>query len=141
MDRLRRAAGPGPSLVAPLRPVEGSVLIVDDNPLNVLLLQEYFRMREREVARCAGTVREALAMARAEPPLAILLDLQLPDGNGLDLLAHLRADPVLRHVPVAIVSASHDEAAHEAAMALGARACWPKPLDLATLDDRLDELL
>jgi CheY-like chemotaxis protein len=142
MDRLRRAAVPGPaSLMPALSSAQGSVLIVDDNPINVLLLQEFFRLRGRETARCAGTVREALAMARNEPPLAILLDLHLPDGNGLDLLAHLRADPVLRHVPVVIVSASHDDAAHEAALALGARCCWPKPLDLATLDERLDELL
>jgi CheY-like chemotaxis protein len=142
MDRVPSAARPWVSALTPPAATQlGSVLIVDDNPINLLLLQEYFRLRGRESVRTAGTVREALALAREEPPLAILLDLHLPDGSGLDLLAHLRAEPALRHVPVAVVSASHDEAAHQAAIALGARAWWPKPLDLPLLDERLDELL
>ena len=141
MDRVPSASRPWVSaLTPPVTTGFGSVLIVDDNPINLLLLQEFFRLRGRESVRSACTVREALALAREEPPLAILLDLHLPDGSGLDLLAWLRADPRLRHVPVAVVSASHDESAHQAALALGARAWWPKPLDLPALDERLEEL-
>ena len=84
---------------------------------------------------------EAVAMARADPPLAVLLDLNLHDGSGLEVLIQLRADAATRDVPVVIVSGSVDEAEREAAMALGAQAWWPKPLDLSVLDRQLELLI
>lgn len=117
------------------------MLCVDDNPLNTLLLQEYFRLRGFGPVRTAASIAQAMALARDDPPRAILLDLNLADGSGLELLAQLRADPATRRVPVAIVSGSTDEADLRAAMALGAQAWWPKPLDLSVLDEQLDTLL
>lgn len=118
----------------------GSVLCVDDNPLNTLVMQEYFRLRGFGTIRTTGSIAEAMAWAHADPPRAILLDLNLADGSGLELLAQLRADPATRQVPVAIVSGSTDEADLRAALALGARAWWPKPLDLSMLDEQLESL-
>ena len=118
----------------------GTLLCVDDNPLNTLLMQEYFRLRGYPPVRVASSVHEAVAMAQADPPLAVLLDLNLSDGSGLEVLAQLRAHPATRGVPVAIVSGSIEESEREAARVLGAQAWWPKPLDLSTLDERLDLL-
>lgn len=118
----------------------GNVLCVDDNPLNTLLMQEYFRLRGYPPIRVAASICEAIAMAEAEPPKVVLLDLHLSDGSGLEVLARLRSNPITRDVPVAIVSGSAEESEREAACALGAQAWWPKPLDLSTLDARLDLL-
>ncbi|HSW06193.1 response regulator [Aquabacterium sp.] len=138
-------AAPNGSALPQLGPLHarlhsGRLLCVDDNPLNTLLLQEFFRMRGFPPVRVASSVREAVAMAQAEPPLAVLLDLNLSDGSGLEVLARLRAHPATHDVPVAIVSGSIEEDERAAAMALGAQAWWPKPLDLSTLDERLDLL-
>jgi CheY-like chemotaxis protein len=70
----------------------------------------------------------------------VLLDLNLSDGSGLEVLARLRSNPATRDVPVAIVSGSVEDSEREAARLLGAQAWWPKPLDLSTLDARLDLL-
>lgn len=118
----------------------GSVLCVDDNPLNTLLMQEYFRMRGYPPIRVATSICEAMEMAQADPPAVVLLDLNLSDGSGLEVLARLRSNPATRDVPVAIVSGSAEESEREAARLLGAQAWWPKPLDLSTLDARLDLL-
>lgn len=118
----------------------GNVLCVDDNPLNTLLMQEYFRMRGYPPIRLAGSICEAMEMALADPPDLVLLDLNLSDGSGLEVLVRLRSNPATRDVPVAIVSGSAEDSEREAARALGAQAWWPKPLDLSTLDARLDLL-
>lgn len=119
----------------------GHLLCVDDNPLSTFLMQEYSRLRGLPEVQVTGSVAEAVAMARADPPLAVLLDLNLHDGSGLEVLIQLRADAATRDVPVVIVSGSVDEAEREAAMALGAQAWWPKPLDLSVLDRQLELLI
>lgn len=122
-------------------PPQRSLLCIDDNPVNGLLVQEYFRLRGQLPVRVAHSGSEGLAMAQAEPPLAVLLDLYLPDLDGLTVLTRLRADPRTAEVPVAIVSGSIDENDLLRARQLGAQACWRKPLDLTRIDALLDELL
>jgi len=119
----------------------GHLLCIDDNPVNGLLMQEFFRLRSGLHVRVAGNGAEGLAMALADPPLAVLLDLMLPDMSGLDVLARLRAEPATRALPVAIVSGSMHAEDLRQAVQMGAQACWPKPLDLSRLDRQLDDLL
>ncbi len=58
------------------------------------------------------TAAAGLAFAREHRPSAILLDMQLPDGHGLDVLDELKRDPSTRHIPVHIISV--DDYRHEA---------------------------
>ena len=61
----------------------------------------------------------------------LLLDLVLPDGDGLEVLDAMRRDPRLRAVPVLVISAAADEQIFEEARRRGAQACLAKPIDLA----------
>ena len=126
---------------AAVPPTAGHLLCIDDNPVNGLLIQEYFRLRMGLSVKLATTGRAGLAMAQAERPLALLLDLVLPDIDGLQVLAHLRALPDLRDLPVALVTAGASDAELARARHLGADHCWYKPLDLSRLDWMLCDLL
>ena len=61
----------------------------------------------------------------------LVLDLNLPDRHGLELLAELKADPALARIPVLVVSADATGATREQALAAGAGSFLTKPLDLA----------
>ena len=127
---------------APVVPIfAGHLLCIDDNPVNGLLIQEYFRLRMGLPVQLASTGRAGLAMAQADRPLALLLDLVLPDIDGLEVLAHLRGLPALRDLPVALVTAGATDLELARARQLGAEHCWFKPLDLGQLDLMLCDLL
>lgn len=81
-----------------------TVLIVEDDDLNLrffndLLLSEGYR------TRTARTGADAIAQATAEPPDLILMDIELPEGSGLDIASRLRAEAGLARVPVVAVTA------------------------------------
>jgi DNA-binding response OmpR family regulator len=101
------------------------VLICDDEPalreLMRVSLGDAYRFRE------AGGVDEALAELRTERPHAVLLDLMLPGGSGLDVLEAMRSDPELKAVPVLVVSAWSDEANRAAVKRGGGSAFVAKP--------------
>ncbi|WP_444668304.1 response regulator [Cereibacter changlensis] len=70
-----------------------------------------------------------LAIARAEAPDLILLDIKLPDMSGIEVLRHLRDDPTTRDIPVIMISAMSDPASRLAALAGGGRtSSWPSPM-------------
>jgi CheY-like chemotaxis protein len=84
---------------------------------------------------------EAVARAPSVRPALVLLDLNLPGLNGLDVLATLKAHPELHAVPVVVVSGSEREEDVEAAYATGANAYVAKSLDFAELRRRLTTLI
>jgi CheY-like chemotaxis protein len=106
----------------------GPVLVVDDHPVNRLLLESVLELEGIDVLG-AGSIAEAdLLLERLVPPV-IVLDLQLPDGYGLDLVRRLRADP--RTAGCAIVACSAGDADQEDAQArdAGCAAFVSKPID------------
>lgn len=111
-------------------------IIVDDHPLMCDGLARLVRDELGwSVAGTAAHRRSALELVRREQPDVIVLDLQLPDGHGLDLLKDLRAEcPALR---IAIITASHDPAYGPRALAAGAHAYMRKDAPSAQLLDAL----
>ncbi|GGQ44830.1 hypothetical protein GCM10010166_11740 [Couchioplanes caeruleus subsp. azureus] len=107
----------------------GGVLVIEDDPAAAELLSTHLRRAGYDVA-VAATGEQGLATARANDPEAILLDIELPDIDGWQVLAELKRDARLRHVPVLIVSV-HDDAA--IGVALGAVDYFVKPVDRSTL--------
>lgn len=93
------------------------ILLVEDNPGDVRLVREAFTMSAlRHQLYALHDGGEALAFLRRQPPFTdaprprlILLDLHLPGRNGHEVLAELKADPDLKHIPVLIVSSSQAE--------------------------------
>lgn len=72
--------------------MQSTVLIIDDDPQFRRAASELLAARGYRVVGAAGTVEEGLAFAAALRPDAVLLDVNLPDGDGLSGAAHLSAE-------------------------------------------------
>ncbi|HSP02106.1 MAG TPA: response regulator [Acidimicrobiales bacterium] len=111
------------------------VLLVEDDPAWALLTSEAFADAAPEVSvqRCS-TGRDALARFRVEPwPDAVLLDLNLPDLDGVDVLRALRGLPGAQDLVVVVLSASRAAADRSLAEQLGATAYREKPTTYSEL--------
>lgn len=133
--------------VAPVTPARGGAAVrhelvyVEDNPVNLLLVQQIVAQRPHLRLHGAATVDEGEALVRRLRPALVLVDLHLPDGDGFELLRRLRggSDPVAS--PCVVLSADAQPKQIERALAAGFEAYWTKPVDvggiLAALDARL----
>lgn len=113
------------------------IMLVEDNPADLRLTQEVFEEAAFEhrllVARDG---EQALAMLRGTPPHAdlplpdiVLLDLNIPRKNGLEVLRTMKQDPRLKRIPVLILSTSRAETDFSAAYDAHANAFVTKPTD------------
>ena len=91
----------------PTPPKALNILIVDDNPDNVLLLVRMLT-KQGYLARPVLNGRLALQAARSEPPDLILLDITMPEMNGYEVCAQLKADAALHEIPVIFISALNE---------------------------------
>jgi CheY-like chemotaxis protein len=112
----------------PADPAAFRVLVVDDDRVNGLLFEQACRLSNETLAiEVAVSGAEALALARDWQPQALVIDLHLPDTDGLALVAPLRA--VLQApCPAWLCSADDAQTLHEAAAQAGFDGCWSKPL-------------
>lgn len=104
------------------------VLVVDDNPDAAEVLALLIRA-EGFSAATARTVAQAREEIDRQRPRMLFLDLHLPDGSGMDLLAELKADQLSATIEVVLLSGLMEEALKEEAHLLGASAFLLKPLD------------
>jgi CheY-like chemotaxis protein len=111
---------------------ERVVLVVDDAEDIRLLCRLHLVRRGYRVTQAANG-QEALDSARADRPDLILLDLMMPVMDGWECLAELKADPVLRSVPVFIITGKNQREDQELALASGAEAFIPKPFNAGDL--------
>ena len=110
------------------------VLVVDDDPATIELLWDFLRAKGYEVLT-AGDGPEALRKVKAGRPRLVLLDIQMPNMNGLEVLRQVRAlDP---EVSVIMVTGVNEEEIGRKAMELGAFDYIVKPLDLPYLERTL----
>ncbi|QDT75170.1 sigma-54-dependent transcriptional regulator [Lacipirellula limnantheis] len=114
------------------------LLIIDDEP-NLLYSMTKALSRESLEIVTAETGAEGVALARAERPQAAILDVRLPDGNGLDVFNEIRAiDPVL---PVIIITAFASMETAVEAMKRGAYEYLIKPIELESLRKHVNRAL
>jgi len=85
----------------------GTILVVDDSETNRLLIRHLFEDPEYRVLEAADG-SQGLAVAQAERPDCILLDVVMPGLSGFEVLERLQADPRTREIPVIILTASGD---------------------------------
>ena len=113
------------------------ILIVEDDRALSQGIRLALDQAGRQFTQC-HTLREAEEALAAHPPQLVILDLNLPDGNGLDLLRRLRAASSL---PVLILTANDLEVDQVLGLELGADDYVTKPCSLAVLRARVNRLL
>ncbi len=105
------------------------VLVVDDDSAARDLLTRFLDREGFEV-KTARDGREGLALARRYRPKIVLLDIEMPNVDGWQMLQSLRADPVLSDIPVIMISVLHERSV---GFAMGADDYLVKPIDRAEL--------
>ena len=109
------------------------VLYVEDNPVNQILMQEMLRLHPGVELAMDADGPSALARAARWQPQLVLLDLDLPDMSGYEVLRHLRANPVTAGIPCVAVSAFALGPEIQQAMDEGCVAYLTKPFEIAQL--------
>jgi signal transduction histidine kinase/ActR/RegA family two-component response regulator len=117
------------------------VLYIEDNEVNAMLMEAAIQARPRTTLRVAGSIAKAFEAATAQHPDLILLDMHLPDGDGLDALALLRAYKSTRSAPVIMVTADITADHMAETRAAGAFGYITKPFELVRLLAEIDRAL
>jgi two-component system cell cycle response regulator DivK len=102
-------------------------LIIEDMPINMLLTVAILERAGHRTLQ-AETAELGIALAREHRPDVILMDIQLPDMDGLQATRLLKADPELRHTPVIAVTAFAMKGDEDAVRAAGCDGYVTKPL-------------
>ena len=113
-------------------PRGAKILVVDDNALNAKLLRMALEA-EGYVVQVAADAVSARRLLTEQAPAVALLDVQLPDVDGLTLLRQVRADRTVPHFPVVVVSAFAASDDLDRAYAAGVEAFLAKPVNIRTL--------
>jgi adenylate cyclase len=118
----------------------GIVLVVDDDSINRTLLTTNLQQQGYQVAS-AEDGKQALEMLRTHPFDVVLLDLLMPEMDGYQVLEHMKQDPILRHLPVIVISALDEMESVIRCIEMGATDYLPKPFDPVLLRARLNASL
>ena len=104
------------------------VLVVDDQPSNVELLKRILEAAGIDTLTASSGI-EALALVTLTPPDLILLDIQMPDLDGIEVCQRLHADETTRHIPVIFVTAENSHQGKITGLGVGAVDYITKPID------------
>ncbi len=115
----------------PRRERAGQILYIEDNQVNVLLVEELVKTVSGLAITSEGTGRAGVARAQALCPDLVLIDLQLPDFDGFEVLRRLRADPGTAAIPCIALSANAMPEDIERGLAAGFADYWTKPIDFS----------
>ncbi|MEM7532739.1 MAG: PAS domain S-box protein [Chloroflexota bacterium] len=116
------------------------ILIAEDNEANIRTLSTYLSMKGYRLA-IARNGTEAVEQAVEIEPDAILMDVQMPEMNGLEAMEHIRDDPSLATIPIIAITALAMPGDKEKCMAAGATGYLSKPVSLRSLSDILETQL
>jgi CheY-like chemotaxis protein len=120
---------------------DAAILVVDDNSDNRYTLCHRLRRQGYADLEEATNGREALECLAARPFDLVLLDIMMPEMDGFEVLARLKADPTLRHVPVIMISALSELDSVVRCIELGAEDYLPKPFNSVLLKARVSASL
>ena len=117
-----------------------SLLIVDDNSMNRIMLSRYITKLGYQ-ASLAENGRQALEKLQGEPFDLVLLDVEMPEMDGYQVLEQLKANTRLRDIPVIMISAVEELESVVRCIELGAQDYLPKPFNPVLLRARLNACL
>jgi|FLYN01.1.fsa_nt_gi CheY-like chemotaxis protein len=105
----------------------GRILYIEDNPQNLRLVRKMLSLGGYEMLEAADGL-SGVALAAREMPDLILMDINLPDINGLEAAARLKASPQLAWIPVIALTANAMHGDRENCIAAGCDGYIPKPI-------------
>ena len=114
------------------------VLIIEDNPVNRLLLKKVLTHYGVDVVE-AEDGKVGIELAHSQNPDLILLDLQLPEIDGITVAKTLKADESTAHIPLIAVSANVRETDKANAMEAGCEGFIEKPIDTRSIYEKIKE--
>ncbi len=117
------------------------IMIVDDESINIEIVKAY--LEEEGFSNFLTTTKSTIAveMVRTERPDIVLLDINMPQVSGLDILQAMRNDQALKLIPAIVLTASNDPQIKLNALRLGASDFLAKPIDPSELMLRLQNVL
>lgn len=116
------------------------ILIVEDNPPNMRLMEMTLRAKGYTLLR-ATDGEEALDMAIKNKPVLIIMDIQLPKVNGLEVTKRLRQMPDFNHIPIIAVTAYAMRGDEERIIKAGCDAYLSKPINTHQLAEIVAKML
>ena len=114
---------------------------IEDNETNIEVMRGVLAQRSQIRLETSMLGLDGLAGVRINRPDLILLDMQLPDISGLELLHHLKQDDAVAHIPVVVVSADATALQTQKALTGGALHYVTKPLDVGRFLKIIDDIL
>jgi CheY-like chemotaxis protein len=116
------------------------ILVADDDQVTLETVGAQLRGAGFQVVTAMDAM-QAFMVAQRSAPDAVLLDIQMPGGTGLDTLKRLRASTKTQGIPVIAMSALKDPETGKRALALGAVEFFAKPVDFERLRSTLNRLV
>lgn len=120
---------------------ECNVLYIEDDPINFAVVAHTLQLRPTVKVSQATHGETGLALAQAQSPKLILLDLNLPDMHGSEVLHRLQQNVVTAQIPVVVLSADATGSQIERLLSAGARNYLTKPFELKQFLTVIDEIL
>jgi CheY-like chemotaxis protein len=117
------------------------VLYIEDDPVNFTLVERILEFRPALKLMHARTGGDGVELAQAHQPKLILLDLNLPDMHGSEVLRQLQHQPATAKVPVVVLSADATPSQIERLLTAGARNYLTKPFDIDPFLAVVDEMV
>jgi two-component system cell cycle response regulator DivK len=114
------------------------ILVVEDNEKNMKLFRDVLRAKGYRTLE-AGTAARALELATDQAPGLILMDIRLPDMDGVEALGRLRADERTASIPVLALTAQAMHGDRERFLAAGFDGYISKPVDVVELVDTVKQ--
>ena len=116
------------------------ILIVEDDEKNMKLMRHLLQYKGYRTLE-AMAARDGIAAAKQHHPDLILMDIQLPDMNGMDALRELRADPATADIKAMAVSASVMPEDRSRILAAGFNGFQGKPIKIAEFSEAVEKML
>jgi CheY-like chemotaxis protein len=130
-----------PLAVQEVQPSQRTLLYVEDNPANLVLVEQLFTRRSDCKLLTAIDGHLGIQLARAYQPEVILMDINLPDISGIGVMEILREDPATAHIPVIALSSNAFPRQIEKGIEAGFFRYLTKPFKIDELMDALDAAL
>jgi CheY-like chemotaxis protein len=125
----------------PVPPISCDVLYIEDDLVNFTLVERILEFRPTLKLLHAARGETGVELAQIHRPKLILLDLNLPDMHGSEVIQRLQDDPATAQVPVVVLSADATPSQIERLLAAGARNYLTKPFDIDPFLAVVDEMV